>query len=780
MEKNQELEWVEAQKIGISQDLVAAAKQQLKFLAAVDKNRHLYDGPALERAIYRYKYCWLPLLAKHAESQFPEFPLVVPLDCEWIWHCHRLNPVRYMVDCKELFGRILDNQNVVSSVQGISKQQSEEIWKMMYPNESYELNWTVHLQNAAENMLPASGSTNYDLVSAVKRQSPFYFQVSTPSMNDDLFLEGAVERYKGFLYLIKKNTERNMKRFCVPTYDIDLIWHSHQLHPISYCKDLMAILGKVLEHDDTDSDRTEGNKLDVGFTATTKQWEDTFGLRYWKAGTMFRGSGPSPLLSNKSPFKTVTKEIVPSIEYDKIIYLPRKMLVEVFLEIVGVRNLPAGHTGSLFVYFSKKQPDVLFNTKRRLSIMSELGKKQVAALRCEPTGELLFELMSYLPSSLHTENSLKILGTTSIALQELLNSISKLSVDKWFDLVSSSEVVGSQPITLRVAVSVTPPVQAPYLVHMVRGHPLSSTSSFPLPERFQQAKSWTCIVDEAGNEVISVRMSGDPKKSEGKSSCTSRKEVIGVTRSGKTCLLVELLGEGWSLMGSQWSFQLQKNASEDDIAFELMGSRKITIFHGRKLAYEIEDCKRKEDERDFMTVVEFSDEDPYGKAIALLNLKSGFLRVDTIVSSFAYFINSNLKLLSKIEMLEFVYEMEQVEEQGFVLPGITLAFILSDILLKEGYGSSNLKREKIREAHEAMPEKDCPCSGECSKRNGTVQKGLLSIEYGGCVHASTMKSHCFSGLTGASACGGSGGCGGGCGGSCGGVTCSGGGCEGEC
>lgn len=54
MEKEQEFEWVEAQEIEISvDDLVSAAKQQLLFLAAVDRNRWLYEGPALQRAIYR-------------------------------------------------------------------------------------------------------------------------------------------------------------------------------------------------------------------------------------------------------------------------------------------------------------------------------------------------------------------------------------------------------------------------------------------------------------------------------------------------------------------------------------------------------------------------------------------------------------------------------------------------------------------------------------------------------------------------------------------------------
>nr|AAD20309.1 hypothetical protein [Zea mays] len=48
---------------------------------------------------------------------------------------------------------------------------------------------------------------------------------------------------------------------------------------------MVKLLGKVLEHDDTDADRSEGKKLDVGFTETTEQFESTFGVRYWKAGS---------------------------------------------------------------------------------------------------------------------------------------------------------------------------------------------------------------------------------------------------------------------------------------------------------------------------------------------------------------------------------------------------------------------------------------------------------------------------------------------------------------
>lgn len=148
-------------------------------------------------------------------------------------------------------------------------------------------------------------------------------------MKNDLFIKESVARYKGFLYLIKRNKEKGIKRFCVPTYDIDLIWHSHQLHPVAYGKDLNEALGKVLEHDDTDSDRTKGKKLDVGFSGTTKQWEVTFGTRYWKAGAMYRGNAPSPITSNPFPSSITCKKVVSSNEYPQEISLPDRKVMEV-------------------------------------------------------------------------------------------------------------------------------------------------------------------------------------------------------------------------------------------------------------------------------------------------------------------------------------------------------------------------------------------------------------------------------------------------------------------
>ncbi|KAG4194812.1 hypothetical protein ERO13_A06G074100v2 [Gossypium hirsutum] len=610
MERGQELEWEEAQKLAISVDLVTSAKQHLRFLAEVDRNRTLYDGPILDRAIYRYKHYWLPLLGKHTESTILEGPLVVPLDCEWIWHCHKLNPVRYKADCEELYGRILDNKNVMSAISTTCRRQTEEIWKRMYPYEPYELNMSSQF---LKNFINSSMSTHYDLVSAVKRQSPFFYQVSGSHMNDDVFLEGAVARYKGFLHLIKRNWENSKRCFCVPTYDIDLIWHTHQLYPVSYCKDVMAALGKILEHDDTDSDRTKGKKLDTGFSRTTKQWEDMFGCRYWRAGAMYRGQPPSPLGLNLSQLDNQwwDKKMVPSNENQDMVSLHRKTVMEIMIEIVGVKDLPQGLKGSLFVTINKKQPDVFLNNKRNISILCNTKEKQAIVFQCEPKGDLVIELMSYSP--------IKTLGTTSISLKGIVNSVSRLYAEEWFDLVPDLTLADSKPISVRIAFSFTPPILAHYMVQMVRHF------------------KYHCFTDEANNDIISLQMRD----------YQTRKEVIGLTSCGGTHVLAaESAEKGWFLNNSHWWFHVHNELNENDIAFGFKGNRKVIVFRGRKLGFEINDGKKLKNEEHFMTAVEFSMEYPYGKAIALFNLKSAIIEIS--------------------------------EEEPLVVPMIILAFLVSE------------------------------------------------------------------------------------------------------
>lgn len=177
------------------------------------------------------------------------------------------------------------------------------------------------------------------------------------------------------------------------------------------------------------------------------------------------------------------------------------------MEFVDVKNLPDGLEGSLYVLFSKSQPDAFFDAKRRLSILSESREKNVASFQCEPTGELLFELMSHSSSKLSLRRSPKTLGSAAFSMQDYLNPVSKLSIEKWLELVPSSGTISTKPILLRVAISFTVPVPAPYTLQLSQSRPVSkNTCFFNLHVKPQHAKSWTHVTDENGTRIISLQM----------------------------------------------------------------------------------------------------------------------------------------------------------------------------------------------------------------------------------------------------------------------------------
>lgn len=73
-----------------------------------------------------------------------------------------------------------------------------------------------------------------------------------------------------------------------PTYDIDLVWHSHMTLPHEYRSDTESLLGAVLPHDDSINDRSP----DVELAVLQKDTEALFarwGEQFFQCGGMYRG-----------------------------------------------------------------------------------------------------------------------------------------------------------------------------------------------------------------------------------------------------------------------------------------------------------------------------------------------------------------------------------------------------------------------------------------------------------------------------------------------------------
>lgn len=103
-----------------------------------------------------------------------------------------------------------------------------------------------------------------DLISAVRRQREFTEKMVNNKWIDCIEIQkNATIRYNKFLSLMK---EQNT--LLVPTLDIDLAWHTHQIHASSYRAFTQKYIGRIINHDDT---LTKG-VLSNGFAVTARAW----------------------------------------------------------------------------------------------------------------------------------------------------------------------------------------------------------------------------------------------------------------------------------------------------------------------------------------------------------------------------------------------------------------------------------------------------------------------------------------------------------------------------
>ena len=163
------------------------------------------------------------------------------------------------------------------------------LWETAYPDEPYGINF----DDIPTNFTYMTNQIDYDIQAASYRQMEFYYNVSLPHYQNATFLETAKDRYKKFLYLKKLNTQA----YLVPTYDIDLIWHTHQLLPLNYIEDCNSYLGYVLNHDDTKTNRSPGSSLNESFEYTGNLWMENFRRDYIIPGVSYRGLDPSRTLA---------------------------------------------------------------------------------------------------------------------------------------------------------------------------------------------------------------------------------------------------------------------------------------------------------------------------------------------------------------------------------------------------------------------------------------------------------------------------------------------------
>jgi hypothetical protein len=115
-----------------------------------------------------------------------------------------------------------------------------------------------------------------DLVGAVMRQGIFtakMYQIDwlhSPASRETM--ARLISKYERFISLMAENPTKT----CIPTLDIDLAWHTHQLSPGAYYAYTMARTTKFVDHDD----KIDEDKLSDCFAWTVKAYQAKYSVVY--------------------------------------------------------------------------------------------------------------------------------------------------------------------------------------------------------------------------------------------------------------------------------------------------------------------------------------------------------------------------------------------------------------------------------------------------------------------------------------------------------------------
>ncbi|MCJ1390793.1 hypothetical protein MMC18_003654 [Xylographa bjoerkii] len=273
---------------------------------------------AVVLAVVRFEAWWskIDLLLRNygnAESSVRQLTLdtLPPLDVLMVWHGYMLNPKPYhptesssqheSIDCSSRnYTLSTTAASVYQTATGFTADLLDHL-KSLEPITDARLNTLTtncHLTvppQAVEALrqhwsLPSRAvhPSSIELISATLRQGRFvdtmshYLWIRSPSLAATL--SRARARYVQYLSLLASHPGKPM----IPTIDIDLVWHTHQLSPSAYYDfSIRAAGGRFINHSDTIDNTVRKDGLGVVRDLWWRTWGEEYARCFcWDCGLL--------------------------------------------------------------------------------------------------------------------------------------------------------------------------------------------------------------------------------------------------------------------------------------------------------------------------------------------------------------------------------------------------------------------------------------------------------------------------------------------------------------
>ncbi|KAL4303511.1 hypothetical protein GQ457_10G013210 [Hibiscus cannabinus] len=656
----------EMDTVHFSIDLVSEARRIVGFLRSVHECQWLHQRATLIEAIRRYDEVWMPLISNlTVEGSTP--PLILPpFDVEWVWFCHTLNPVGYKKYCESRFSKLMGKPSILNEeVEEYALMRCKEIWVQRFPSEPFE--------NEVESDSQDPPFLNEDLLNEVQKHKFLYSKFSEPYLYELVYLIAARQRYKGFLYMMQRFGDGCI-RF-VPALDILLMQMTHQSYPTAYVEDLKDMWGnmrKVVGLWETVQEKE--------VEETKKVWERTFDEPYEKAG----GGVAVEFDKGKPPIFWEISDVDVNSKYKSMI--PRFLLeVRIFVRLNARMKATNRDTEHDFLRLR------MVRCHRELKL-----DKSIANFSCDSWRKAWHLYCEFGTRGLIVE--LRGRGGNCFQGSNLLNSMSFC----WNDFLRAPSITLKREINqVRVVASITPPVQAPYLLKCVPDRVTDDSGAMisdvilKLSNYRPQKGRWLSrtVLDHAGRECFVVRIrvgEGFWRRGAEIPSAVNWEDRIIEIREGSWSYVAGSIGRApekvvgtatpkessdqwqaaWQLStGDELVINLGSSTSSSGPSFCLKNRESsdsfMKLLRGRKMEYQGNESESKvaEDEKEvddgFITLVRFTEGNPRGRATALLNWK-------LLVVELAPEEDAVLVLLLCISILRTVTEMSK-EDVGRLL-----------------------------------------------------------------------------------------------------------------
>nr|GMD48301.1 glycine-rich domain-containing protein 1 [Ipomoea batatas] len=631
----------EEETVRITVDLVAAARRNLGFLKFIAESPFLHQTPAILESIRRYDQLWMPLIYELTNGSTP--PMILPpVDIEWVWFCHSLNPVSYRQYCESRFSKVIGKATIFNEEnEDYALNRCREIWLCRYPSEPFENECDSNVENRVS-------TVQEDLLDEVSKQRFLYTKFTEPYYSEIVYLIAARQRYKGFLYMVHRFADSCSK--FVPTSDILLMWLTHQSYPTVYAFDTKEIEKELIKVAGT---WEVAKKVEI--EETKKLWERTFEQPYEKAG----GTAIGKDVMVKSPIQWEVTSTDINTKY-------KSMLPRFLLEPKESKSPPPEFDPlCVMVKLRTKTEIVQWNMSKEFL--------RLRCVRCHKELKMDTPVSNFTSDTWHKAWHLYCEFGTKGMILELRSrggrcikgsKLTEGATFLWNDLLRapSLSLVTELDQKVRIAASITPPVQASYLLKCVPDRVTDDSGAMisdvilKLNHYRPQEGRWLSrtVLDHAGRECFIIRLrigGGIWRRGAETPSAVKWEDRIIEVREGCWSYVAGSIGRApEKIVGTAtpkeppegchalWNFStgnellVQRGSSNHGsrFAFSLTNhqhpdSTQVKLVEGRKMEYEVKDgdTKEVEDENEdgFLTVVRFSEDNPTGKATGLLNWK---------------------------------------------------------------------------------------------------------------------------------------------------------------